>query len=123
MVYADTDFFLAIMKKNDWLKSNAKFIYNKYKKELRTSVTTLIELLLLCERYNLDPEKVTLSLYAICNIEGIDRQKALQASHYIKHNKLKVFDAFHASFSSKDAIISSDKIYDEIGIERIKLKV
>ncbi|OGF01597.1 MAG: pilus assembly protein [Candidatus Edwardsbacteria bacterium RIFOXYD12_FULL_50_11] len=122
MVYADTDFFLAIMKNDDWLKSNARKIYEKYKKELRTSVITLIELLLLSEKYRLDPENIVLSLYSICSIEGIDRKKALLTSYYIKYNKLNVFDALHAAYSAKDDIISSDKAFDDVGIKRIKLE-
>ncbi|AHL23834.1 hypothetical protein BD01_2246 [Thermococcus nautili] len=29
MVYADTDFFLALLKPNDWLKENARKLYKK----------------------------------------------------------------------------------------------
>jgi predicted nucleic acid-binding protein len=122
MVYADTDFFLAIMKKKDWLKSNARKLYKEHAKNLWTSVITLTELLLLCQRYSLDPEKVTISLFSICKIIGIEKQTALQAAYYMKHHKLNVFDAFHAAFSANDAIISSDKIFDSIGIKRIKLE-
>jgi predicted nucleic acid-binding protein len=123
MVYADTDFFLAIMKKDDWLKSNARKIYKEYKKELWTSFVTIVELMLLCQRYNLDPEKVTLALYSMCNIVGIEKQKALLAAYNMKHNKLNVFDAFHVTFSANNTIISSDKKFDEIGIKRIKLEL
>lgn len=123
MVYADTDFFLAIMKKDDWLKSNARKIYKQYKRELWTSVITLVELMLLSQRYALDPEKVTLALYSICNIESIEKQKALLAAYEMKHNRLNVFDAFHAAFSANNTIISSDKRFDELGIKRIKLEL
>ncbi|MGB3479876.1 MAG: PIN domain-containing protein [bacterium] len=122
MVYADTDFFLATMKKKDWLKSNAKKLYKKYGKSLWTSVVTLTEILLLCQRYDLDPEKVTISLFSICRISGIEKETALQAAYYMQHHKLNVFDAFHAAFSANDEIISSDKIFDMLGIKRIKLE-
>ena len=54
-LYADTDFFLALIKKDDWLKKNAEKIYKKYKNELWTSTLTLKELLLLAYRDNKDP--------------------------------------------------------------------
>ena len=69
MIYADTDFFLALLKPNDWLKENAKKILNKYKGQITTSEVTFIELMLLAKRYNLDPIKITTSVMAMCNIE------------------------------------------------------
>ena len=47
MVYADTDFFLALMKESDWLQEAAKRILEEYSDEIWTSPVTLIELLLL----------------------------------------------------------------------------
>ncbi|WP_240911842.1 hypothetical protein [Thermococcus sp. M36] len=55
----NTDFFLALLKPNDWLKDNAKRIYERYKGDITTSETTFIELLLLAKRFNLDPVRIT----------------------------------------------------------------
>lgn len=123
MVYADTDFFLAIMKNKDWLKSSARKLYKEHKNSLWTSVITLVELLLLCQRYNLDPERVTISLYSICTVTGAEKERALLTAYNMKYHKLNVFDAFHAAYSSDDSIISSDKKFDEIGLKRIKLEL
>ncbi len=47
MIYADTDFFLALLKPKDWLKQGAERLLVEHKGELVTSPVTLTELLLL----------------------------------------------------------------------------
>jgi len=36
MIYADTDFFLALLKEADWLQRRAKRVYEKYKGQITT---------------------------------------------------------------------------------------
>ncbi|NJE00068.1 type II toxin-antitoxin system VapC family toxin [Thermococcus sp. LS1] len=118
MIYADTDFFLALLKPNDWLKKNALKIYSDHKGNITTSEVTFIELMLLAKRYNLDPVRLTAAVMAICNI---DDGEPLKAAFYIKEHGLNVFDAFQAAHC-RGTIISSDKAFDKIGIKRIKLE-
>ncbi len=118
MIYADTDFFLALLKPKDWLKDKAKAILNKYKGQITTSEITFIELMLLAKRYNLDPVKITISVMAICNI---DDEKLLKAAIYIRDYNVGVFDAFHAVHCN-GTIISSNSVFDKLGIKRIKLE-
>ncbi len=122
MIYADSDFFLALLKRDDWLKQNAKRIYQKYKGQIWTSGVTLIEMLLICEEYELDPERVIVDILEIAEIRGIDVNKVLLAAHFMKEENLNVFDSMHASFCGEDVIISSDKAFDRIGLKRIKLE-
>lgn len=123
MPYADTDFFLALLKESDWLRDRALRIYHKNKGNITTSVTTVIELLLLAERLSIDPERLLAGAFEIApNIRGITINTALVAAHYIKDKGLNVFDAFHAAYCENNPIISSDHIFDTIGIERIKLE-
>ena len=65
MIYADTDFFLALLKPRDWLKNRAREILEEYRGRITTSEVTFIELMLLAKRYNLDPVRVTASVMAI----------------------------------------------------------
>ena len=118
MIYADTDFFLALLKPKDWLKGKAKAILDRYEGQITTSGVTFIELMLLAKRYNFDPVKVTRSVMAICNI---DDERLLKAAIYIKDYNVKVFDAFHAAHCS-GTIISSDSVFDRLGIRRVKLE-
>ncbi len=118
MIYADTDFFLALLKPRDWLKKKAEEILRTYSGKITTSLVTFIELMLLAKRYDLDPVRVTASVMAIC---GIEDERLLKAALYIRDYGLGVFDAFHAAHAG-DRIISSDKVYERIGISRIKLE-
>lgn len=121
-MYADTDFFLALMKNKNWLKRRAEELYNTYEGEISTSGVTLVELLLLSSRYKLDPERlITDCLQLVEDIKGLPPKKALLAAHYMKEKNFSVFDAFHGAFAEEE-IISSDKIYEKIGLKRIKLE-
>lgn len=121
-MYADTDFFLALMKDKDWLKKRAKELYNANKDQLFTSGITLVELLLLASKYELDPERViTDCIQLVEDIKGLQPKKALLAAHYMKEKNLSVFDALHGTYA-EDKIISSDEMYEKIGLTRIKLE-
>ncbi len=123
MIYADTDFFLALLKESDWLKSNAKKLLIENRGKIWTSPTTLIELLLLCKEYSLDPERVLVDALQIAEIKGGDSQTYLLAAHLIKEEGSNVFDSLHAAFCGQgNKIISSDKIFDKLGLERINLE-
>lgn len=119
--YADTDFFLALIKPSDWLKTGAQEIYNKHKENIETSVVTIIELMLVGDREKIDQELIIQSVFKISKVEGISKEDALSVAHLIKHEKIHVFDAFHAVLTKERSIISSDSVYDLLKIFRIKL--
>jgi predicted nucleic acid-binding protein len=118
MVYADTDFFLALLKPNDWLKENARKLYEKYKGRITTSEATFLELLILSKRFNLDPLRLLAAVMAIIEEENEDY---LRAAYYMKEHNLNPFDAVHAA-KCGGVIISSDKAFEKLGIKRIKLE-
>ncbi|MBI4451768.1 PIN domain-containing protein [Candidatus Woesearchaeota archaeon] len=120
-MYADTDFFLALLKDDDWLKQRALRLLNHYRNELVTSVATVVELLLLCKRMDMDPEELLACVYELARIDGITEEQALRAAHYMKEYRFTALDALHASFCG-GAIISSDHAYDRIGLTRIRLE-
>ena len=118
MVYADTDFFLALMKPGDWLKDNAEKILRRYRGNITTSETTFLELLIVAKKYGLDPIRVTAAVMAIT---GIEAEVPLRAAYYMREHGLNAFDAFHAA-KCGGVIISSDRVYEKAGIRRIKLE-
>ncbi len=120
MIYADTDFFMALLKPSDWLKKSARKLLKQYQGKIFTSQMTLVELLLLAVENKLDPERLLLDAMGIAQIIE-DVHPILVAAHYIKEKQANVFDALHASFCGKNKIISSDKIFDKLGLERIPL--
>lgn len=122
MIYAETDFLLAIIKNTDWLKVSAQKIYNENKSSITTSVATIIEIAHVSERLSLDIEDAIGSIFKMANVEGISLEEAMEAAHLIKEEKVSVFDAFHAVLSRGRPIASSEHIYDKIGKQRIKLE-
>ena len=116
MTYADTDFFLALLKPTDWLKKNARRILEEENGRIYTSETTYIELMLLAKRYGLDPVRITIDVMAICNEKNADYQAAAE----LIAQDVGVFDAFHAVHSN-GKIISSDTVYKKLGLEQIAL--
>ena len=121
MPYADTDFFLALLKEKDWLHEKAKKLLVTYRNNLRTSSWTIIELLLVSQEYSLDPEILIISIQSIVHIEG-NVNALLAAAHFMKESSLTTFDALHAVSCDQDAIISSDSVFDTLGLKRIKLE-
>ena len=122
MIYADTDFFLALMKKTDWLKTPALSLYEKYKGDIWTSPTTLIELLLVAEEYELDPERIVMDAMLLAELRGGVPKTYALAGWYVKTRGVGVFDALHAAFCGNECqILSSDKVFDKIGLKRIPL--
>ena len=116
MTYADTDFFLALLKPTNWLKENARRILEKEKGKIYTSEATYIELMLLAKRYGLDPVRITVDVMAICN----EKNGEYQAAAELISQDGGVFDSCHAVHSN-GKIISSDKIYRKLGLEQIDL--
>ena len=123
MIYADTDFFLALMKESDWLKESAKRLLDEYSGEIWTSPVTLIELLLLAAEFNLNPERLLVDVLEIVALRGGEAAIYLKAAHFMKEHDSRVFDSLHASFCGEGGrIISSDKVFDRLGLDRIDLR-
>ena len=122
MIYADTDFFLALLKPSDWLQRRARELAQEHEGDLWTSPVTIIELLLLAKRRELDPERLIVDALQIAQLQHSDAQVFLRAARYMREHRAGVFDAVHAGYCGDDEIISSDMIFDKIGLKRIALE-
>ena len=122
MIYADTDFFLAMLKGSDWLKRGAKRLLRKHRGQLWTSEVTLTELLLLAKEFSLDPRRLLVDAMAIARVDDRIGRLYLTAANVIKQQGVGVFDALHAAYCGHDQILSSDKVFDRLGLDRIALK-
>ena len=118
-MYADTDFWVALLKGDDWLTKRAEELYAEYEDDLEVSLTTFVELFLIEEQFSFDRERATISILEMADAD-IDEAVIFQASEYIDGG-LNVFDAFHAALAG-EAILSSDKAFDDVGIERVQLE-
>ena len=117
MPYADTDFFIAIANSDDRLNSWATKVLEDYEGCIYTSILTLVELALVSVRRGIPVEGIIASVLSIAELKGANKSNALAAAHLIDHKKKGVFDSFHASLCG-DEIISSDHIYEKLGVKR-----
>jgi hypothetical protein len=119
-MYADLDFWLVLLKDDDWLAGRAESLLDEYENELEVSLATFIELFLVEERFAFDRERAVTAILELATYEG-DPNVVYQASENIDEG-LNTFDAFHAALSG-GSIISSDRAYDELtGVNRIRLE-
>ena len=120
-MYADVDFWLGLLKDDDWLKARAEQLLNQYKGDLTVSLATFIELFLVEDQFAFDRERAVVAILELAQPDStVDENVVFQASEYIDDG-LTVFDAFHAALAG-DAIISSDGAYDQLDLERVALE-
>ncbi|MFW6376371.1 MAG: type II toxin-antitoxin system VapC family toxin [archaeon] len=118
-MYADLDFWLALLKDDDWLGERAEYLLAEHENELEVSLATFIELFLVEERFSFDRDRAVTAILELATYGG-DPDVVYQASEHIDAG-LNTFDAFHAALSG-GTIISSDGAYDELGaIQRVEL--
>jgi hypothetical protein len=119
-MYADLDFWLALLKDDDWLADRAESLLDEHEDDLEVSLATFIELFLVEERFSFDRERAVTAILELATYEG-DPNVVYQASENIDDG-LNTLDAFHTALSG-GAIISSDRAYDELtGVNRIRLE-
>ena len=69
-----------------------------------------------------DPERIVVDVSHIAEIRGIDERILLLAAHFMKEYGLRTFDAMHAAVGRGDEILSSDKVFEKVGLRRIPLE-
>lgn len=124
MMYADLDFFLALLKDKDWLKAKAEDLYLKNHRVIWTSAITLQEIILYATREGHNAAEYIEKIVGLVKVKNavITAETCLAVADLMGKYGFTMFDAFHALLSEGDAIISSDKIYDRLGMQRIKLE-
>jgi len=120
MPYADTDFFLALGKEDDWLSARAETLLHHHAGELRTGLPTFIEIAYNAEEYEIDLQAAATSILEIVTFDG-DADRVFEAYGYIEE-ELGVMDAFHAAWAGDGPMISSDQAVEDVGIERVALE-
>ena len=119
-MYADLDFWLALLKDDDWLSDRAESLLDEHADDLDVSLATFVELFLVEERFAFDRERAVTAILELATYPG-DPDVVYQASANVDEG-LNTFDAFHAALSG-GSIISSDSAYDELGgVRRVRLE-
>tara|TARA_Y100000310_G_C20071069_1_gene529416 strand:+ start:106 stop:483 length:378 start_codon:yes stop_codon:yes gene_type:complete len=119
--YADTDFFLALMKDSDWLKEKAKKLYEKYKGEIFVTPFTIAELMIVCVREGIPLRETLFQVSRIVELDFLSWDLFFKASNYVEKGA-SIFDSLLMAFCDGSEIISSDKVYEKFGFEVIDLK-
>ncbi|MEK6893445.1 MAG: PIN domain-containing protein [Nanoarchaeota archaeon] len=119
--YADTDFFLALMKNSDWLKEKAKQVYEK-DKNLFVSPFTIAEIMIICKREDILMKETLIQISRIAKLENMDWNIFFNSCNFIEKGTT-IFDSLlMALVSENDLIISSDNVYEKFGFKVIDLK-
>ncbi len=121
MIYADTDFFIALVKDDDWLQDRAAKVALENEGEIYTSRATLLELLVISERFEFDQMEALTYALEIATVPE-DEDVLFQAADYMEQDGLTAFDAYHVAYADEDAIISSDKSFDDVTDGRIAIE-
>jgi len=119
--YADTDFFLALMKDSDWLKEKAKQIYEKNKDNLFISPFTVVEIMIICKREEIPIKETIMQISRIAKLENLSWNTFFNSCNYIEKGAT-IFDSLLMALCSKDdQIISSDSVYEKSGFDVLNL--
>ena len=110
-MYVETDFLLALVTDEDWLREPAEAVYCEHGDDLWTSQFTLVELLLVAYREGLDAERVVANAAGLVEVRG-DTTDVLAAATYVQDHDCTPFDAIHLVESDGDTLVSSDDAYD-----------
>ena len=119
--YADSDFFLALMKDSDWLKDKAKATYEKHKGDIYVTPFTVLELMIVCIREGIPVREMLQQISRISMIAFIKWDLFFRACDYIEKGAT-AFDSILMAFVQENEIISSDNVYEKFGFKVIDLK-
>jgi predicted nucleic acid-binding protein len=119
--YADTDFFLALMKDSDWLKDKAIKLYAKHKEEIFITPFTVAEIMIVCNREDIHIKQTLLQISRIAKLDIIDWDIFFTACDQIEKGAT-IFDSLLMAFCGEEnSIISSDRVYKKFGLNVIEL--
>lgn len=122
MIFADTNFFIALAKPSDRLQERAKTLAREHAGEIYTSRGTLLELLVISHRFDFDRLEALAYALEIAPIPE-DEDVLFQTAELMDEFDLTAFDAYCVAYAADDSIISSDNRFDEIpGVDRIRLE-
>lgn len=119
-LYVETDFLLALIKDDDWLRARAEAVYEARGDDLWTARDTLVELTMVAYREGRNVERVVADANALFEVEG-DAETVLAAASHVQEHGFTPFDALHLVNSAGAPIVSRDSAYNEFA-ERVPLE-
>lgn len=128
-MYVETDFLVALFDPDDWLHDQAQSTLDAESRDVHTSLLAYAEFLTLAYEPGTGipfdvPRAVANLLEAVPIEPDRDEEAALAAATFLDERDATPFDAFHGGIAITDDgdIRSSDRIYDEFGLQRVPLE-
>lgn len=119
--YADSDFFLALMKDSDWLKERARNVYSINRGNIWITPFTVAELMIVCKREKISIRKVLNQISRIAKLDSVSWNVFFRACDYIEEGAT-VFDSLLMAFcGGENRIIGSDKVFKKFGFKVVGL--
>ena len=128
-MYVETDFLTALVKDEDWLREPALRALEE-RDDVHTSLLAYAEVLVLfydreTAEYEIDAPRAIANLLELVPIVPKEHEDAvLAAASFLDEYQLTPFDALHAGIAAtgEGSVLSSEKDYDEVGLDRIPLE-
>lgn len=119
--YADADFFLALIKDDDWLAPQVKKLYRTLHENITISPFTVAELMLVLYREKIPVKPALMHMSRIATLDTMEWDMFFEAGDLIARGTTP-FDALMMVWAGSDTIISSDNVYKKFGHSVIDLK-
>ena len=121
-IYADSDFFLGLLKDSDWLQQRAREVYLEYRGSIKVTPFTVVEVLIVCQREGISLHETLLAMSRMVELEGSSWDVFFRASSFVEQGAT-IFDSLlMASCGDEGKIISSDRVYKKFGFGVIGLR-
>lgn len=128
-MYVETDFLIALVKNEDWLRDSALDALEK-RDDIHTSILAYAEVLVLFydheqAEYDIDAPRAIANLLELVPITPTEHEDAvLAAAAFLEEYRLTPFDALHAGVvaTTDDGVLSSEQDYDLVGLDRTPLE-
>ncbi len=125
--YLDADLFIAMLKEDDELKPSATTIFTAAKQgkvEVSTSTATLLEILFWASKVRAKRAKIReylrVAARLVSNVAPLGYEDLIIAAEFLQTQPVFTLDAIHAAAAGMWPILSSDTIYERLGIQRIE---
>lgn len=127
-MYVETDFLIALLKDDDWLRDPAVRALEE-RDDIHTSILAYAEVLVLfydreAAEYDIDAPRAVTDLLELVPVRPNEHENAvLAAAAFLDEYDLTPFDALHAGLvtTGEGRVLSTEQDYDTVGLDRTPL--
>lgn len=124
--YCDADLLIAMLKEDDKLRPSAVTVFTAVKQkriEVFTSVVALLEVLFWASKAK--PRRAKIREYVrtaarlVSDVAPLYYEDLIVAAEHLQAKPIFVLDAMHAAAARAWPVLSSDTIYEKLGLKRM----